>query len=151
MLNWNLHPKTPSSAKVLIVGGDEAAFRLIEESLQREGYTCTRATTGNAALIALSEHPPDLMLVDLNLPDVSGQELIDRQKKGGTAVPFIVITVRGGERVAVEMMKRGALDYLAKDTQLLDLLPSVVRRALQEIEHQKWLTAAETKQARLTS
>jgi PAS domain S-box-containing protein len=151
MLNWNLHPRTPSSAKVLIVGGDEAAFRLIEESLQREGYTCTRATTGNAALIALSEHPPDLMLVDLNLPDVSGQELIDRQKKSGTAVPFIVITVRGGERVAVEMMKRGALDYLAKDTQLLDLLPSVVCRALQEIEHQKWLTAAETNQARLTS
>jgi CheY-like chemotaxis protein len=42
MLNWDLHPKTPSSAKVLIVDGDEAALRLIEESLQREGYTCAR-------------------------------------------------------------------------------------------------------------
>jgi CheY-like chemotaxis protein len=50
MLNWNLHPKTPSSAKVLIVGGDEDAFRLIEESLQREGYTCTRATTATRHL-----------------------------------------------------------------------------------------------------
>jgi PAS domain S-box-containing protein len=64
----------------------------------------------------------------------------------------------GVQQKAVGRAGDGSLDfdvpfgcYLAKDTQLLDLLPSVVRRALQEIEHQKWLTAAETKQARLTS
>jgi PAS domain S-box-containing protein len=151
MLNWNPRPKTPSSAKILIVYGDEAVLRLIEESLQREGYTCARATTGNAALIALSEQPPDLMLVDLNLPDISGQELIDRQEKSGTAVPFIVIAARGDEPLAVEIMNRGALGYLVKDTQLVDLLPSVVRRVLQEIEQHSWLAAAEVKQARLTS
>ncbi|HYF35064.1 MAG TPA: hypothetical protein VD994_07210 [Prosthecobacter sp.] len=58
-------------------------------------------------------------------------------------VPFVVITGQGDERVAVEMMKRGALDYLVKDGQFLDLVPIVVQRTLAQLDRKARLTAAE--------
>ena len=64
-------------------------------------------------------------------------------------MPFVVVTGQGDEQVAVEVMKQGALDYVMKDTRLLDRLPLVVGRALEVLERNRTLSAAEAERRRL--
>jgi signal transduction histidine kinase len=64
-------------------------------------------------------------------------------------VPFIIITGQGDERVAVEIMKSGALDYLVKDTQFQEFIPAVVRRALQQVERERLLEISECERKQL--
>src|SRR5262249_52427573 len=97
----------------------------------------------NEAFDWLCRQQPELMLLDLQLEDVGGRELIDHLTAQGKSVPFVIITGQGDERVAVDMMKRGAIDYLVKDAAFLDFLPDVVRRALSQLERDKKLAAAE--------
>ena len=88
----------------------------------------------------------DLILLDLKLPDIEGKDLISEISRINSQLPFIVITGQGDEQVAVEMMKRGALDYLVKDVRFQELVPAVVRRALSQIERDRKLTQADLRQ-----
>ncbi len=128
---------------ILVVDDDHGLLRLVEKALQREGFTTAAAPSFQEALAWLQDHQPDLMLLDLKLGDIEGKELIDRLEAAGKIVPFIVITGQGDERVAVAMMKRGALDYLVKDVDFLQFVPEVVRRALGQLERDHKLAAAE--------
>jgi len=83
-----------------------------------------------------------LILLDLKLSDLSGPALLNRLHGMELAVPFIVVTGQGDERVAVEMMKQGALDYLIKDGGMLDRLPVVVRRVLEKLASEQALAQA---------
>ena len=103
-----------------------------QKALQREGFSTVPAHSGKEALTWLLRHRADLMLLDLKLPDIEGKALVDHLADIQRCVPFIVITGQGDERMAVEMMKRGALDYLVKDVDFLQFVPEVVRRALGE-------------------
>jgi signal transduction histidine kinase len=136
-------PATAASATILVVDDDQSLLRLIERTLRRGGFSTETVTSGQAAIDWRMRHHADLMLLDLKLQDIGGKELIDHLASIGRLLPFIIITGQGDERVAVEMMKRGALDYLVKDTQFAELLPAVVQRALAQIETEKRLTAAE--------
>lgn len=126
-----------------MVDDDRGLARLIERALKRAGHTTASASSGADALNWLGQHRPELLLLDLKLQDIEGGELINQLEALGRTVPFIVITGQGDERVAVEMMKRGALDYMVKDAQFLDLVPAVVQRALAQIERDRRLAAAE--------
>ncbi len=126
-----------------MVDDDCGLARLIERALKRAGHTTASASSGFDAINWLGQHRPELLLLDLKLQDLEGRELISQLEALGRTVPFIVITGQGDERVAVEMMKRGALDYLVKDAQFLDLVPAVVQRALAQIERDRRLAAAE--------
>jgi PAS domain S-box-containing protein len=130
-------------ATVFVVDDDRGLARLIERALKRAGHTTASASSGADAIQWLGQHRPDLLLLDLKLQDLEGGELISHLEAGQRTVPFIVITGQGDERVAVEMMKRGALDYVVKDAQFLDLVPAVVQRALAQIERERRLAAAE--------
>src|SRR6266511_3160553 len=99
-------------ATVLVVDDDRGLTRLIEKTLRREGYATAAANSGAAALDWLDKHRADLALLDLKLQDIEGKELIAKLGEARKLVPFIIITGQGDERVAVEMMKSGALDYL---------------------------------------
>jgi len=88
-------------------------------------------------------HHADLLLLDLKLPDIEGPALIGSMTSMDRSVPFIIITGQGDERVAVDMMKRGALDYLVKDVNFIEFVPTVVRRALSQLEKEHRLAAAE--------
>src|SRR5436190_11436896 len=136
-------PATAASATILVVDDDQSLLRLIERTLRRGGFSTETVTSGQAAIDWRMRHHADLMLLDLKLQDIGGKELIDHLASIGRLLPFIIITGQGDERVAVEMMKRGARDYLVKDTQFAELLPAVVQRALAQIETEKRLTAAE--------
>ena len=133
-----------SPATVLIVDDDRGLLRLMEKSLRREGFAAATAASAREAIAWLTERRADLMLLDLKLPDVQGKELIAHLAEIQRAVPFIIITGQGDERVAVEMMKRGALDYLVKDVQFQEFLPTVVRRAFGQLQKENRLAAAET-------
>ncbi len=134
---------------ILIVDDDSGLLRLVEKALRREGLSTATASSGKDAITWLTENRPDLLVLDLKLQDIEGKELINHLAAIDRSVPFIIITGQGDERVAVEMMKRGALDYLIKDVRFVEFVPTVVRKALAHLESQRRLAFAE-KQARLT-
>jgi len=140
------HPQT-----VLIVDDDEGMALLIEEAMRCDGSYTVIILPGEQAIAWLKDHHADLMLLDLKLSDLHGKELLDRLEAEavGSAVPFIVITGQGDERVAVDMMKRGALDYVVKNGQFVDFLPIVVRRSLAQLEKERQLGVAEAERKRL--
>ena len=122
---------------------------LMAEALRAEGYDVTTASSGASALALLTGRPPDLLLLDLTLADLGGPALLNRLKRDAASVPFVVVTGQGDEKIAVEVMKQGALDYVMKDTALLELLPSVVRRALTALERDRALAIAGAERQRL--
>lgn len=134
---------------VLIVDDDLGLLRLMEKTLRREGHRTATAASASAAMTWLQSGQPDLMLLDLKLKDGGGQEIIDQLAQARRSVPFIVITGQGDERVAVEMMKRGALDYLVKDVNFQERVPTVVHRALDQMERDQRLAAAEQERQNL--
>jgi PAS domain S-box-containing protein len=136
-------PASSPAARVLIVDDDLGLLRLLEKALQREGYATATARSGREAQDWLAKNQADLMLLDLKLEDTGGKELVARLAAGGRALPFIIITGQGDERVAVEMMKSGALDYLVKDFRFQEFVPTVVARALAQVRQEKKLSAAE--------
>jgi len=137
---------TPS---ILVVDDDEGLLILMAEALRDAGYDVATAESGATALARLKSLQPDLMLLDLKLKDVGGAALVKQLRRADHAVPFIVVTGQGDEKVAVEIMKEGALDYVMKDSALLDLLPTVVKRALTSVGQERALAEAERTRQRL--
>lgn len=127
------------SACILVVDDDEGLRLLMAEALRSENYETATAGSGAEALTWLEQHTPDLMLLDLKMKDVGGQALVKRLKQHHTRIPFLVVTGQGDEKVAVDVMKQGAIDYVMKDSGLLDLLPGVVKRALEAVERDRQL------------
>jgi signal transduction histidine kinase len=140
---------TAHPAAILVVDDDEGLLILMAETLRGEGYPVITAGSARAAREALDRHSPELMILDLKLQDGSGPELVASLQRDRTAVPFVVVTGQGDEKVAVEVMKQGALDYVMKDSGLLDLLPTVVKGALATVNQAKALQAAQAEHKRL--
>ena len=131
-----------SGPTIFVVDDDRGLLRLIEKALKRANFQTATAASGDDAINWLMQNRPDLMLLDLKLQDIDGKELISRLSEVNRLVPFIIITGQGDERVAVEMMKRGALDYLVKDAHFLELLPEIVQRAINNLARERQLAAA---------
>jgi signal transduction histidine kinase len=134
---------------ILVVDDDPGLARLIERTLRREGLVTGVALSGAEAIEWMNHHHANLVLLDLKLPDFHGKDLIDHLDALHDHVPFIIITGQGDERVAVEMMKHGALDYLVKDANFIEFVPVVVRRALAQLEKEQRLAEAESDRRRL--
>lgn len=135
--------------RILVIDDDEGLLILMAETLRGEGHEVTTASSAKTAQEALELSTPDLMILDLKLQDGSGPALVAELQRDNAPVPFIVVTGQGDEKVAVEVMKQGALDYVIKDTRLLDVLPAVVQRALAAIAQQQALIAAQAEHKRL--
>lgn len=132
-----------------MVDDDEGLLILMADALQSEGFTVITANAAKTAREALDRAAPDLMILDLKLQDASGLELVESLQRDRRPVPFVIVTGQGDQQIAVEVMKQGALDYVMKDSALLDLLPAVVRRALEAVEKDKALQAAQAEHRRL--
>lgn len=132
-----------ASELILVVEDDVALLRLIERCLGSVGYRTHCVVDGASALACIEENAPRLMLLDYSLPDMHGEQLLERIESAGRSVPFVVATGHGSEIVAVEMMKRGALDYLVKNASFLKLLPTVVSQALERVRQSERLAEAE--------
>ena len=123
-------PEAAPRITILVVEDDLGLAELIRDEFAQRGWGCVHCATGAAAVAWLAGQQPSLALLDYSLPDMTGAELIGR----APLKHFIVTTGAGDERVAVAMMKLGALDYLVKDGMFLESLPEVVDRALRHLE-----------------
>jgi len=134
--------KAPSM-RLLIIEDDEGLGELERGIAGPLGMDVTVAATGGAALVAMRSCGFDLLLVDYTLPDMKAPELIATAEGEGIALPpFIVTTGAGDERIAVAMMRRGARDYLVKDSTFLDRLPDALSRTRRELETERRLGEA---------
>jgi diguanylate cyclase (GGDEF)-like protein/PAS domain S-box-containing protein len=139
------------SPRVLIVEDDPGIALLETEALEEIGCTVDQVSRGDAVLVYLQAQRPDLVLLDYSLPDMTGIHLLERVAERFGRVPtFIVTTGAGDEHVAVDLMRRGAVNYLIKDHGYLDLLPAAVQRALEEQRLNRRLAQLE-KRARLAA
>jgi len=128
---------------ILVVDDNPGLNTLIQKYLHREGFTTIVAQSCAEALTWLSLQHADLMLLDLQLTDSHGADLIQSLEEHQQLPPFIVMTGHGNERLAVKMMKCGARDYVIKDDMFLELLPSVVIHTYEQLRRESRLLAAE--------
>ncbi|GAC1382725.1 MAG: two-component system response regulator KdpE [Ginsengibacter sp.] len=121
-----------SNAIEILVIDDEAQMRkLLEITLQSNGYNFSEAATGKAGLIRAENHPPGLILLDLGLPDQSGHEVLSELRKWFTN-PVIILSVKNSEEEIIKALDNGANDYLSKPFRTGELLARI-RSALREI------------------
>jgi DNA-binding NtrC family response regulator len=120
------------NSKILIVDDDPDIVMMLEDRLQASGYETVVATEGQQALDQIVHEPPQLILLDLTLPKVSGLDVLKRlsQMKPSDNIPVIVMTAHASIEAAVEAMKEGAYDFLTKPLDG-DHLLIVIRKALE--------------------
>ena len=106
---------------IAVIDDDIHIGNFLEELLQQEGYAVLRAYSGTEALLLLERHWPDLVLLDLMLPGLSGEEVL--AKIGN--VPVIVVSAKVGVENRVNLLLRGAVDYLEKPFDSRELLARV--------------------------
>ncbi len=135
----------PSRYKVLIVDDDPVLRGFMEAELNREGFQTVTAGRGDEAISRIENESLDLMLLDFTLPDMNGQDLAGLLERRNLSLPFIVISGRADGPLVVQMMKKGARDYLVKDQALRTLLSSVVKQTIRELEQERRLQEAERK------
>ena len=113
------------SASILIVEDDVALRRGLVDNLKAEGYDVRAAADGQAALEALTERAPDLIVLDLMLPRVNGYEVCRRVRERNLQTPILMLTARGEESDRVFGLDLGADDYVTKPFSLRELLARV--------------------------
>ena len=119
------------SPRILIVDDEPRYVRLLEANLRTEGYQVDTATDGVQALEAFTNHPPDLVLLDVMMPRLDGFATTQRLREFSN-VPIVILTAKGEEQDRVRGLDLGADDYLVKPfsaTELLARVRAVLRRA----------------------
>jgi len=134
---------TTTRKSVLVVEDDELLNGLIVKLLNGRGLQTEGVVCGRDAIDRIIGGQVDVLLLDQQLPDMTGQDVISVLSLSGIRIPFVVMTGQGDERLAVDMMKFGAADYLVKDNNLTNILPGVIERALRAIESERLLHSAE--------
>ena len=119
------------NTRILIVDDEVRYLRLMEANLVTEGYEIIKASSGQAAVDAVDEHHPDLVLLDVMMPGLSGFEACERIREF-SSVPIIMVTAKGDEQDRVKGLDVGADDYIVKPysaTELLARVRAVLRRS----------------------
>ena len=122
-------------SRILVVDDEPAIRRFLRTSLGAQGYQVDEAADGQAALELLRRIPPDVLVLDLGLPDLDGFELLRRLRAGGSALPVIVLSSRADEKGKVEALDLGADDYVTKPfgiDELLACIRAALRHRLQQ-------------------
>lgn len=118
--------------RVLIAEDDDSMAVALKDGFEYEGYTVTLARDGEAALRLALEAPPDLLVLDVMMPKLSGLDVCRQLRNGGSNLPIIMLTARGQEIDKVLGLKTGADDYVTKPFGFLELMArveAVMRRA----------------------
>ncbi len=115
---------TPSPSLLLLVEDELPIRRFLRTSLAAEGYRLAEAETGEQALRLAAQQPPDLVLLDLGLPDMDGQEVLHRLREWLHA-PVIILSARDQEREKIAALDAGADDYVTKPFSTGELLARI--------------------------
>jgi len=113
-----------SGQHILVVDDEPAVLRTLRANLVARGYQVTTVETGEEAILQAAEQRPDLVILDLMLPGLSGIEVCEALRAQST-VPILVLSARGEERTKVEALDLGADDFLTKPFGIAELLARV--------------------------
>jgi DNA-binding NtrC family response regulator len=116
------------SRRIMIVEDEPNVRLLFRAALESDRYTLTTAEDGETALRWLKLEPSDLVLLDLRMPGIGGMEVLRRLRATGSDVPVVVITAHDSVPNAVEAMKLGAIDFVAKP-----LTPEALRQVVADV------------------
>ncbi len=109
---------------ILVIDDELQIQRAIRTILTEKGFRVTTASSGNEGLTLAAAHEPEIVILDLGLPDMDGSEVCERLREW-TQCPIIVLSVRDSEREKVSMLDKGADDYLTKPFGIEELLARV--------------------------
>ena len=104
---------TGSNSRILVVDDEPEIRRFLRASLRAKQYEVLEASNGTQALEVMTQHQPDLMILDLGLPDIDGVE-VTRRIREWSQIPIIILSVRDREKDKIEALDVGADDYLTK-------------------------------------
>jgi two-component system response regulator MprA len=110
---------------VLIVEDDHELAAVLARALQRAGYTCETAGSGDQALLAVDARPPDALVVDLMIPHPSGVEVCHHLRSSGFDGPIVVISARTNADDRAAAQRAGANRFLAKPFALAELVSTL--------------------------
>ena len=113
-----------NKAEILIIDDEPQIRRLLEINLENNGYTVSQASTGKEGMILAASHPPDLILLDIGLPDTSGQEIL-KELRSWFNNAIIILSVLNDEEDIVTALDNGATDYLTKPFRTAELLARI--------------------------
>ena len=113
-----------AGARVLVVDDEPQILRALGANLKARGYTVDLAPTGEDALVHASDRAPDLVVLDLGLPGISGIEVIEGLR-GWSQVPIVVLSARDAERDKIDALDAGADDYVTKPFGMGELLARI--------------------------
>jgi two-component system KDP operon response regulator KdpE len=111
----------PDQPYILLVEDEMPIVRFLKASLDGQGYRLGMAQTGKQALLMINSQAPDLIILDLGLPDMDGSEIIDHVRQW-SSLPIIILSARDQEKSKVDALDRGADDYLTKPFSVGELL-----------------------------
>src|SRR5437762_4630529 len=123
---------TNRKTRILVVDDEPQIVRALRTGLRARGYDVLSAPDGATALELVGEQPPDLVILDLSMPQIDGFEVVRRVREW-SSVPIVVLSVREGERDKVMALDLGADDYLLKPFGMDELLARI-RVALRHAE-----------------
>lgn len=119
-----------NKAEILIIDDEPQIRKLLEITLESNDYKVTQAESGKEGILMAAHHPPELILLDLSLPDINGQEVL-LQLKSWYSKSIIILSVINSESEIVSALDNGATDYLTKpfrSAELLARIRSAIRR-----------------------
>jgi len=122
--------ETPAKSVILLVDDEDSIRFFLEKILVQEGYEVHSAKTGVEAVEMTQRYIPDLILLDLKLPDINGIEVLERVKAIFPEICVVMITAFGAIETAVQAMKQGAYDFVTKPI-ILDQLLIIIKKALE--------------------
>lgn len=123
-----------SKPEILIIDDEPQIRKLLQIALESNGYLVRESATGREGIIQAANHPPDLILLDIGLPDANGQEIL-KELRGWFSKSIIMLTVQNSESDIVTALDSGASDYLTKPFrtgELLARIRSAMRRNTSE-------------------
>ncbi len=133
--------------KILVVDDEHLIRWSLEQNLKKQGYEVQTAGNGEDALKMVREEQPDLVLLDIQLPGITGLEVLERIKELDDDVIVIMVTAHGGLETAVNAMRLGAFDYISKPFNL-DEMAIVIRKALENSALRQEVVRLRTEQSK---
>lgn len=119
----------PGTARVLVVEDDDSIAIALEYVLAKAGHACTRVARGSQAIPAIRATPPDLILLDISLPEMSGYDICDGIRRDPTlaAIKVLMMTARGSATEQRRAIEHGADGFISKPFELSLLRAEIAR------------------------